>query len=96
MSQLSLLGNEGGLPPSTAPSVGTDAEIVTQLVRDTHDNRQLTWLDLSSHLRPAKNGKPWNTKRLFTAVRDAVDAGLIEPQDPGFMSVLKYKGGLHA
>ena len=90
-AQLSLLGDEGGLPPSTAQAIRTDADVITDLVRDTHDNRQLTWLDLSSHLRPAEHGKPWSTKRLFTAVRNAVDAGLIEPQDPGFMSVLKYK-----
>ncbi|SIQ11459.1 hypothetical protein [Marinobacterium stanieri] len=90
-AQLSLLGNEGGTPPSTAQN--TDTDIVTQLVRDTHESQQLSWLELSGHLRPTDNGKPWTTKRLFTAVRSAVDAGPIQPHDPGFMSVLKYEGG---
>lgn len=94
-AQLSLLGNEGGLPPSTAPETNTDADIVIHLVRDTHNTRQLTWLELSANLRPTENGKPWTTKRLFSAVRAAVDAGMITPQDPGFMSVLRYTGGSH-
>jgi hypothetical protein len=92
-AQLSLLGSEGGLPPSTAPD--NDADIVTHLVRDTHNTLQLTWLELSANLRPTENGKLWTTKRLFTAVRAAVDAGMITPQDPGFMSVLRYTGGSH-